>query len=96
MKRISAVVFVVSVISLLAGSPVARASSLFSWSQWASTSPPSGWSMGSGELTGDGRADIYVYHPSNGAVFVGRNTGSSFVWAQWATVSPPSGWTRLT
>src|SRR5262245_32824783 len=90
MKSISAVV-VVSVVLFL-GSPVARASSVFSWNQWASTSPSSGWSVGSGEFTGDRGTDIYAYHPSNGTVFVGRNTGSSFDWESWATVSPASGW----
>lgn len=66
---------------------------VFTFSIWATVSPVSGWSIEAGDYTGDGRLDVMVYHPSNGSIFVGRNTGSStFVWTQWATVSPASGW----
>ena len=33
---------------------------------------------GVGDVTGDGRADVVGYHPSNGTVWVGENRGATF------------------
>jgi photosystem II stability/assembly factor-like uncharacterized protein len=32
------------------------------------------------------------YHPGNGSLWVGTNTGSAFTFSRWATVTPASGW----
>lgn len=49
--------------------------------------PPDGWVFEAGNFAGDGRADLIGYHPSDGSIYVGRNTGTnSFSWSQWATI----------
>lgn len=45
------------------------------------------------ELTGDLHADVAAYHPSDGSVYVGRNTGKKFEFRRYATVNPAWGWT---
>ncbi len=47
----------------------------FSFTRYATVSPATGWSFVAGQFAGDGRSDIVGYHPSNGSVWVGRNTG---------------------
>jgi hypothetical protein len=64
----------------------------FDFSQWATVTPPMGWTFAVGEFTGDGLIDVVGYHPGNGTLWVGRNTGGAFVFSQWATVSPAAGW----
>jgi hypothetical protein len=45
-----------------------------------------------GQFAGNNRTDVVGYHPSNGTVWVGRNTGSAFSFTQYATVSPARNW----
>jgi hypothetical protein len=54
--------------------------------------PLSGWRLSSGRFYQGAKADVLVYHPTYGRLFVGRNDGSSFTWVQWGTVSPVDGW----
>ena len=54
--------------------------------------PAAGWSFVAGQFTGDSRTDVVGYHPSNGSLWVGHNTGSSFAFTQYATVAPAAGW----
>lgn len=65
-------------------------------SPWATVSPSAGWTLLAGQFTGDSRMDLFAYHPSDGSIWVFRNTGSSFVFERWATVSPASGWNFAT
>ena len=68
------------------------ASRSFTFTRWASVSPSAGWQFGSGRFTADDRADLVGYHPSNGTLWVGRNTGTAFDFGPWATVDPVDGW----
>ncbi len=52
------------------------AAASFSFTQYATVSPAAGWSFVAGNFAGDNRADVAGYHPSNGSLWVGRNTGS--------------------
>ena len=65
-------------------------------SPWATVSPAAEWTLLAGQFTGDSRSDLFAYHPSDGSIWVLRNTGSSFVFERWATVSPASGWNFAT
>jgi hypothetical protein len=67
----------------------------FSFTRYATVSPAAGWSFVGGEFTGDSLTDLAAYHPSDGSVYVGRNTGSSFKFIQYATVSPAAGWSLV-
>src|SRR5690349_24230230 len=64
----------------------------FSFTRYATVSPASGWSFVAGNFAGDSRADVMGYHPSNGSLWVGTNTGSAFSFARYATVSPAADW----
>ncbi len=59
---------------------------------WYQTSPAGGWSFDGGDFNGDGRTDLVAYHPSDGSLSVGLNSGASFEFSQWATTSPLTGW----
>jgi len=69
---------------------VARAG--FTFRRYATVQPASGWSFVAGQFAGDNKDDVVGYHPSNGSLWVGRNTGSAFSFTQYATVQPASGW----
>jgi hypothetical protein len=93
-KRV--VVWTVGTVGLLGAlvGAEARAANVFSFSEWASVTPAAGWIFDSGDFNGDGLIDVVGYHPSNGSVWIGANTGaSSFAFSQWSTVSPAAGWT---
>ncbi|MFH8250017.1 N,N-dimethylformamidase beta subunit family domain-containing protein [Microbacterium sp. B2969] len=55
-------------------------------------SPPAGWEFRSGVFVGSGRADLLGYHPINGSLWVGENSGNAFNFQHWGAVSPPDGW----
>jgi hypothetical protein len=57
--------------------------------------PASGWRLDAGRLTQDERDDLLGYHPTNGSVWVGANTGDDFAFDQWATLEPADGWMVL-
>ncbi|HSK25837.1 MAG TPA: VCBS repeat-containing protein [Jiangellales bacterium] len=65
---------------------------VFTSTGWGGLNPASGWQLGAGTLTGGTRADLFAYHPSNGSLWVGTNTGTGFTFQHRATVSPASGW----
>ena len=44
-------------------------------SPWGHVHPSSGWSLVAGNFTGSRRADVVGYHPGNGSLWVGKNTG---------------------
>jgi hypothetical protein len=64
----------------------------FTFSEAGHVDPHTRWQFDSGRFTQQERADLVGYHPSNGSVWVGRNTGERFAFEQWRTVSPPDGW----
>jgi hypothetical protein len=64
----------------------------FDFSQYGTLAPATGWTIVSGQFAGNSLADVAAYHPSNGSVWVGRNTGSKFSFTQYATLTPASGW----
>lgn len=55
-------------------------------------SPNSGWQFRSGAFAGSGRSDLFGYHPINGSLWVGGNTGDGFAFEHWGSVSPSDGW----
>ena len=65
---------------------------IFTVTDWGTVGPPSGWQFGAGSFTGVGNAELFGYHPSNGSLWVGKNTGSGFAFQHWGTVSPTGGW----
>lgn len=64
----------------------------FTPSQWTTLTPAADWQFGAGLFTGGTRSDLLGYHPGNGTLWVGANTGSGLSFAHWATVTPASGW----
>ena len=81
---------------IFASATVGHAAS-FSFNRWATVPPAAGWSFVAGEFSlppdPDGNpSEVMGYHPSDGSVWVGRNTGSAFSFTRWATVTPASGW----
>lgn len=62
------------------------------FSRWGEITPPSNWSLASGFFINSNRADLFGYHPSNGTLWVGENTGTGFTFRQWANVTPLSDW----
>jgi hypothetical protein len=64
----------------------------FEFSQWAVVSPATDWSFASGFFVNNSRYDLFGYHPSNGTLWVGVNTGNGFTFQQWGVVSPAAGW----
>jgi len=72
--------------------PAEAAGPPFTWSQWQSVNPDSGWKITAGDYTGDSRYDVMAYH-NNGSVWVARNIGGDFGnWVRWSTVAPAAGW----
>jgi len=49
-----------------------------STSAWYVVTPTTDWRFTTGEFTGDALDDVVGYHPSNGTVWVLRNTGTNF------------------
>ena len=45
-----------------------------------------------GRFGGDDATDLVAYHPSNGTVWTGYNTGSSFSFLRTGRLSPVAGW----
>ena len=70
----------------------AQAAPRFSFTQYATVSPAEDWSFVAGQFAGDSKTDVVGYHPSNGTLWVGRNTGSAFSFTKYATVSPAEDW----
>ena len=64
----------------------------FLFIQWSIVDPQAGWSFLSGFFTQTAKADLFGYHPSNGTLWVGQNTGSGFSFAQWGSVTPAADW----
>ncbi len=64
-------------------------------SPWFTVSPASDWQFATGEFSGDSLCDVVAYHPSNGSIWIGINTGSGFVFVRQATVSPAAVWEIL-
>jgi hypothetical protein len=64
----------------------------FQFTQWATVDPQAGWSFLSGFFTQTAKADLFGYHPSNGTLWVGENTGLGFRFAQWGNVTPVDNW----
>lgn len=54
--------------------------------------PSNGWQFSSGVFTGSGKADLLGYHPTNGSLWVGSNTGTGFALQHWGSVAPADGW----
>jgi hypothetical protein len=52
----------------------AQAAPHFSFSRYATVSPAEDWSFVSGQFAGNNKTDVMGYHPSNGSLWVGRNT----------------------
>jgi hypothetical protein len=65
---------------------------MFQFIQWATVDPQAGWSFLSGFFTQTAKADLFGYHPSNGTLWVGENTGGGFAFWKWGKVDPTSGW----
>jgi hypothetical protein len=54
------------------------------------------WQLVAGRFhEGSSRPDVAGYRPSNGALWVGRNTGSKLVFTKWNTMKPKAGWKFL-
>jgi len=65
----------------------------WTFEQWATVDPVSGWTLDAGDFDADGRSDVVAYHPSDGSLYVGRSLASgSFTFSHWGNVSPASGW----
>ncbi len=64
----------------------------FSLTQFATVAPAGGWQFAAGFFTGQAKADLFGYHPGNGSLWVGENTGNGFSFRQWATVDPVADW----
>ena len=60
--------------ALATDSTPAQAAANFSFSRYATVSPAEDWSFVSGQFAGDRKADVVGYHPSDGSLWVGRNT----------------------
>src|SRR2546423_7448126 len=80
------------IIALLA-TATANGAEIFQWSVHGTVLPSNGWTFVAGHFDGDALADVVGYHPSDGSVWMGRNTDASFEFDQWATVTPAAGWT---
>src|SRR5579884_2313869 len=79
--------------SLLACALIEAPATVFQFSPWGKVGPASGWTFLEGDFTGNGNvSELVGYSPTNGTLWVGRNTGSGFAFSQWAVVSPASGW----
>lgn len=60
----------------------------FIFAPWATVTPAAGWVFQTGDFSQDHkRTDIVGHHPIGGAIYVGRNTGSSFSFASWGNTS---------
>ena len=64
----------------------------FSLRQWGTVAPMTDWQFAAGAFTGRGKADLFGYHPSNGTLWVGENTGAGVTFQQWGQVDPTAGW----
>jgi hypothetical protein len=54
-------------------------SRVFQLSQWATVSPATEWQFAvGGDFTGDGRPDVFGYHPSDRSLWVLRNADTAF------------------
>ncbi len=65
---------------------------MFTVADWGLVTPSSGWQFRSGVFAGSGKADLFGYHPVNGSLWVGSNTGAGFAFQHWGSVSPTDGW----
>ena len=82
---------------------VALAQEEFVFSQWARVTPISDWTFLVGNFAGDSKPDLVGYHPSNGTLWVGTNTGSGFSFDKWygegvgngKNLDPPDRWKFL-
>lgn len=54
--------------------------------------PPADWRLVAGRFTDPSRDDVVAYHPSNGSLWLARNTGAPFQFARWSTVQPADRW----
>jgi hypothetical protein len=57
------------------GSDTTVTAGSFAFTQYASLSPVDGWTIVAGQFAGDPRTDIAAYHPGDGSIWVGQNTG---------------------
>ena len=64
----------------------------FKFEKWATVTPADKWQFVAGNFTGSGLNELVGYHPDNGSLWVGKNTGSSFKFQKWATVTPADKW----
>ena len=80
------------IIALLA-TATANGAEIFNFRVWGPVLPTNGWTFVAGHFAGDALADIVGYHPADGSVWMGRNTGANFEFELWATVTPAAGWT---
>ena len=78
---------------LVALAATSAAAQTWTFEQWATVDPATGWVFDAGDFDADGRSDLVAYHSSDGTVWVGAAlpTGS-FAFSLWATVSPASDW----
>jgi hypothetical protein len=75
----------------LAADPIS-AEGRFALSTWRTLSPTTGWTLVSGDFTGDGLSDLVGYYEGNGSIWMIVNTGTAFTAAQWTVVAPGSDW----
>jgi SpoIID/LytB domain protein len=69
--------------------------SSFSPQQWERFGTRTGWTEHVvADFTGNGRADVASYHPSNGSWWVSASDGSRFTTTRWATYRTVDGWHR--
>lgn len=64
----------------------------FTATDWGLVSPSPGWQFSAGVFTDSATADLFGYHPINGTLWVGENTGNGFDFRHWGSVSPTQGW----
>jgi hypothetical protein len=68
----------------------------YSFHKYATVTPAAGWKFVPGQFADDGSGrtldDLFAYHPSDGSVWVGRNTGSSFNFIHWNTIGTGNAW----